>query len=508
MIKINVKKEWHGAEVKIKGNKAINKSIYEIGLIIEGQAKELAARNYGYMAASINTQSFRQGTELELPNKYSEKTAELYFLQEGAGKEPEGFRKIKSPMKENEVLVGTAVFYACVFGGKTTVKIKENNKFKNRAICQIKKGDFVLTQTGEYHEVTEIFRKPAVQLSDLIEIICEYRRDKTHKLIVTKEHKLLVFREGRNKWVKAEDLLLTDTLFSLKKKGIKVEKSHRNCIECNKLFYPQNKSNAHKFCSQKCRIKYWSENGNPNIGSKRTKKTRAKMSLLKKEYFEINPEKHPNRIMNKKGYQTDVEKQIEQWLIDRKVKYEKQKNIGKVYVDFYLSKTNEIIEGDGAFWHSNQKRDIERDKYIKEILPDVKITHMHFYDKRFSKNIKVNPLENVYYRVCNPGVNSYVNMNDFENKKIVSIKSFKYGGNIKKHGSTQAYVYDLSVDKVHSYYANGILVSNSYVEFGTVKMNSQPFLRPALDLSRGKVLTLLWDGLKYYLGDYLLRGNK
>jgi HK97 gp10 family phage protein len=112
MIKINVKKEWRGAEVKIKGNKAINKSIYEIGLIIEGQAKELAARNYGYMAASINTQSFRQGTELELPNKYSEKTAELYFLQEGAGKEPEGFRKIKSPMKENEVFVGLAVFYA------------------------------------------------------------------------------------------------------------------------------------------------------------------------------------------------------------------------------------------------------------------------------------------------------------------------------------------------------------------------------------------------------------
>ena len=142
-------------------------------------------------------------------------------------------------------------------------------------------------------------------------------------------------------------------------------------------------------------------------------------------------------------------------------------------------------------------------KYIKEMMPEVKITHMHFYDKRFSKNIKRNPLENVYYQICNPGVNSYVNMNDFENKKIVSIKPFKYGENIKKHGSTQAYVYDLSVDKVHSYYANGILVSNSHVEFGTVKMSAQPFLRPALDLAMDESLTIVEIEGKKTFKEYL-----
>jgi very-short-patch-repair endonuclease/phage gpG-like protein len=493
-IKTEMKTEWNGDIVKVKGHSAMQKSIYEIGYIVEGQAKELCARRYGYLAASINTQFNGGGDELESPSSYAKETPP-------ANHNVESFKKITPPSEDDVVLVGTAVDYACIFGSHTDIKVKDGRGFKT--IGQIKKGDMVLTQTGEYHEVVEVFRKPAIQTPDLIEIICEYRKNRIHKLIVTKEHKLLVFREGRNKWVKAEELLLTDTLFSLKKKGTEVERLYRNCIECSKLFYSQTKDESHKFCSQECRIKYWKENGNPNLGSKRTKKTRTKMSLLKKEYFEINPEKHPNRIMNKKGYQTDVEKQIEDWLIDRKVKYEKQKNIGRIYADFYLPKTNEIIEGDGAFWHSNQKKDIERDKYIKEMMPEVKITHMHFYDKRFSKNIKRNPLENVYYQVCNPGVNSYVNMNDFENKKIISIRPFKYGESIKKHGSTQAYVYDLSVDKVHSYYANGILVSNSHVEFGTVKMSAQPFLRPALDLAQGKTLTVVMKNGKYEFGDYL-----
>ncbi|MCK9371391.1 hypothetical protein M0R04_15865 [Candidatus Dojkabacteria bacterium] len=107
-MKTTTKMKWNGSEVKIQGKKAINKSIYEIGLVVEGQAKELCPVDFGYLKASINTQSSQMGTDIELPSDYSSKTAELYFLD---GKQVEGFRKITVPTKDSEVLVGSAISY-------------------------------------------------------------------------------------------------------------------------------------------------------------------------------------------------------------------------------------------------------------------------------------------------------------------------------------------------------------------------------------------------------------
>lgn len=45
----------------------------------------------------------------------------------------------------------------------------------------------------------------------------------------------------------------------------------------------------------------------------------------------------------------------------------------------------------------------------------------------------------------------------------------------------------------------------SHVEFGTINSDSQPFLRPALDLAKGKKLTILEKESKKYFGDYLQR---
>lgn len=42
-----------------------------------------------------------------------------------------------------------------------------------------------------------------------------------------------------------------------------------------------------------------------------------------------------------------------------------------------------------------------------------------------------------------------------------------------------------------------------YVEYGTFKMNAQPFLRPALDMVRGKILSIVKKSAKTELGDYL-----
>ena len=43
-----------------------------------------------------------------------------------------------------------------------------------------------------------------------------------------------------------------------------------------------------------------------------------------------------------------------------------------------------------------------------------------------------------------------------------------------------------------------------HMEFGTIKTDAQPFLRPALDLAKGKVVPLVERNAKVYFGQYLL----
>jgi hypothetical protein len=102
--KVVTKSLWKGDIVKVKGHSAMTKSIYEIGLIVEGQAKELCARRYGYLAASINTQFEGGGTELESPSTYAKEAIPSYH-------KVDTFRKIQKPDNDKTVLVGTAVDY-------------------------------------------------------------------------------------------------------------------------------------------------------------------------------------------------------------------------------------------------------------------------------------------------------------------------------------------------------------------------------------------------------------
>ena len=82
---------WHGEDVKIKGRKVVNKSAYEIGLVVEGQAKELCKVVTGRLRGSITTQAADKGTNVEAPAESSD--------------------KIAGPRDDQEVLVGTAVEY-------------------------------------------------------------------------------------------------------------------------------------------------------------------------------------------------------------------------------------------------------------------------------------------------------------------------------------------------------------------------------------------------------------
>lgn len=389
--------------------------------------------------------------------------------------------------------IGTNVEYACIFGSDTIIKTLEGNK----RITDVSVGDMVLTQTGEYRPVTKCIQRSAKEVPDLVTIECEYRKDRVHTITTTKEHKFIAIHDGRNKWIEAGHLTMDDQLFSMKKpahnKGIHIH-PEKTCLNCGKKHRNQGK----KFCSVDCRTEHWENGNNPHVGMKRSESGKRNMSYARERMLSEHPERHINRILSRKGFETSVERRIREWLDSRGVDYKKQYRIGKSYADFYLPETNEVIEGDGAFWHQDQSIDIERDKRMLKVIPDLKITHLHFYEKRFSMNIDPNPLPNVYYQVCNPHTDSFVNLEVFSPRKILSIKHHRYEKTHRNHAMS-AMVYDLTVDTVHSYYANGILVSNSFQEFGTSKMAAQPFLLPSLNKNKSVIQMIVTRRLKQAL---------
>jgi len=91
-MKSTVSQQWHGEEVKIMGKKVVNKSAYEIGLVVEGQAKELGPVKTGRLMASITTQSSTEGTSPK-------------------GKGAVASDVIQKPNDDMEVFVGTPVEY-------------------------------------------------------------------------------------------------------------------------------------------------------------------------------------------------------------------------------------------------------------------------------------------------------------------------------------------------------------------------------------------------------------
>ena len=87
MASVTTKLKWDGDVVKIRGQKVRNKSIFEIGLVVEGNAKQLAPVDTGRLAGSITTQSKDESS--------------------GGGADT-----ISRPATDGVVLVGTAVEYA------------------------------------------------------------------------------------------------------------------------------------------------------------------------------------------------------------------------------------------------------------------------------------------------------------------------------------------------------------------------------------------------------------
>jgi hypothetical protein len=217
---------------------------------------------------------------------------------------------------------------------------------------------------------------------------------------------------------------------------------------------------------------------------KRSQETKDRIAAKNRERFKVHPEQHPNYIVNKKGFKTDAEKEVESWLISAGKEYHTQHKIGQHFADFYLPEENIVIEVDGAYWHKDQIKDIERDAELKETDPSLTIVHVHYFDKRHSPKLELMPLEDVYYVPCNPGMHSFVDPGTFKQAKILKLRHFTYANN---RTNKPTMLYDLTIEDVHSFYAAGILVSNSFVELGTSRMSAEPYLVPAMAQVMGKL---------------------
>ena len=101
-----VTKQWNGKDVKIKGKKITGKTMFEVGLIVEAQAKALCPVAWGYLRASITTQAIDKGTQPDRPQPSFE------LMKHPTGQPYSGPMTIAKPMSEWEVLVGTPLFYA------------------------------------------------------------------------------------------------------------------------------------------------------------------------------------------------------------------------------------------------------------------------------------------------------------------------------------------------------------------------------------------------------------
>ena len=86
-----VSSQWKGNEVKIAGKRVTGKTMYEVGLVVEGQAKALAPVDTGRLRGSITTAAYHERTTAQTPALWSD--------------------SIDPPDNDNEVLVGTALEY-------------------------------------------------------------------------------------------------------------------------------------------------------------------------------------------------------------------------------------------------------------------------------------------------------------------------------------------------------------------------------------------------------------
>jgi len=480
-----MKIEWRNKEVLKELKEPITDHVKKVGFKVENKTKELLSTEYTFQGKHLPAP---KGKPPSLDTGRLRASISTNWTDSRLGNGvvgPEAKRRdgIKRPSTPFTVAVGTNVEYGCIYG-RAYIRTKRNPSLY---IGNLRIGDEVLTQDGNYHPVEFVHRYSCLKKPDLTEITVEWRKDANHTLILTQDHKIAIYNKGLIKWKEAGKINIGEEVFIPKKKAIEGKQENKwqkvKCSYCEEEFEIRKsklewalKENHKVYCCKECGIKgrtIW------HIGQKMSRETKEKISNLAKERFRLHPEKHLNSILSQKGYQTKIEKEVEAFIKASGYRYETQFKVGKFFVDFALIDKKVFVEADGGYWHLNQQKDIERDKAILSLYPDWQIIHLHFADKR-SPHLIENPLPAVKYRVCNSSIKSIVNEQVFKAVKVLSRKNWTYSNKGFVGGNKPMFLYDIGVKDIHSFVANGLLVANSSLEMGH-GCYPHPYLRPAFE---------------------------
>lgn len=331
---------------------------------------------------------------------------------------------------------------ACVFGSETKVVTPAGPT----PIGRVQVGDSVLTQSGDFRKVLAKSIFPVGLKPDLVEVRATWRAGGEHNITLTSDHKVLAYRENRRLWVPASELKLTDKLFQRIKIAPNVGRSIAvakfSCSQCGNVFTGW-RGRVRRYCSMACRNIAYAGIAHPSRGKHRSAESMANARRA---------------LAIKRWHGGSAEQQaVERWLIRVGVTYEKEVAIGGYFVDFYIPDEHLIIEADGAYWHQNQEKDVARDVVlIGASLPGLRIWHVHFFHEKCSPKLNENPLPNVTYVACNPGPETFVAPDIFEQTDITSLRSWRHD-----RPAYNANLYDLSVEGIHSFVASGLIISNS-----------------------------------------------
>lgn len=166
-----------------------------------------------------------------------------------------------------------------------------------------------------------------------------------------------------------------------------------------------------------------------------------KLGKKRKEFWRNNPEKHPNRIMCKKGFiskpQKMIYEKIKKQYINAKLEYPIKTTNSVRFADIALPEFKIDIEYDGEYWHKNKLKDEKRDEELKQ---------QGWTVLRFNKN-NMNNVVDELNRILNNHKNNYLFTH------LVPTKINKIKVKNKK-------LYNFSVDEDESYIANNIVVHN------------------------------------------------
>lgn len=345
---------------------------------------------------------------------------------------------IETEITEDRIFLRANTEYACVYGAYTPVY--EPIEHTSHTIGNYP-SKYIMSKDGKPHKIIKRHRFYQKKMN-LVKITAHTRRN---PLIVTENHLILILRDKNLIWEEAKNLTTDDYIFTKRANNADTHDSNKTsftCV-CGEEFKVNNsilKFRNPKYCSLSCRHEY----GRHDLA----KGKRWKLSEDKKIHYQG---------INNSQWRGGISKLPYDWRFNKSLK-RKIKNRDNNACKICSSSIDLII-------HHRDKNKTNSDE--NNLVTLCRRCHAHVTHGKLDCELPE------------------VNLDVFKPRKIMGIKKMT---KIRDGAKNIGRIYDFTIDGENSYYAAGILIHNSYVEFGTLKMNPQPFIRPALHAGVRKYL--------------------